>query len=190
MWLNYPFLSIGRIIGGEGEFLLPPEALNVCGQIMSNGYTVASLALTLKNILMAHNIINDLTTYQHFIVQQSNVALAIKNGLICNLSSDKNTSLYGCKMISDFDLYQNMAGNTKFNEFLASINVATTSEFAERLRRNRALVRKFVKSIYETVINLMDFLDAPDQNATKIIKKRKPRENITKEQLKAAVDVS
>ena len=112
-WANpyiglYPFMKL--LGGSENELAFGKEDesfTTACRIIVQHGYLIKSEAMVLHAILIKHNIIGVDTTY---IDVKNNFPLmkTLMSKLSCGLETDPKKSLYGCQIVSDFDLAVNL----------------------------------------------------------------------------------
>ena len=112
-WVNpdiglYPFM---KLLGGYGDDLAFENEdeifTSTCRNIVRHGYLIKSEAMVLHTILTKHNIIGVDTTYGDV---KNNYPLmkTLVSKLSCGLETDPKKSLYGCQIVSDFDLAVNL----------------------------------------------------------------------------------
>ena len=112
-WANpyiglYPFM---KLLGGSGDELAFGKEDKIftttCVSIVQSGYLIKGHASVLHKILIEHNIIGVDTTYGDV---KNNFPLmkTLMSKLSCGLETDPKKSLYGCQIVSDFDLAVNL----------------------------------------------------------------------------------
>lgn len=117
------------------------EELELCKALMKNSYYRRDLAQSLLAKLMEKGIITDEETFTSV---KSNVNLmnAISKSILLGLDSNIPSSKYGLKIVSDFDLYVNMATDTQLNDFLEGIKFDKNRPEYKTLKANRANLRR------------------------------------------------
>ena len=138
-----------KLLGGsENELAFGKEDesfTTACRTIVQHGYLIKSEAMVLHAILIKHNIIGVDTTY---IDVKNNFPLmkTLMSKLSCGLETDPKKSLYGCQIVSDFDLAVNLQSKMllflshssnviymcsiadgKFNDKMSTLNVPLDS---------------------------------------------------------------
>lgn len=153
------------------------EEVVICKALMRNGYERKQLAKDLLSKLVAKGIITHDDT---FVSVKSNVHLmnAIGNSIVLGLPTDLDSSTYGMKVVSDFDLYTNMATDRDFNDFLAGIKFDRNRPEYTILMKNRKNLRRFISRVKNSIVVEFELPETPDLRETKAPAPKKTKTDV------------
>jgi hypothetical protein len=169
------------------EIVFSINAKNFCKDILSNAFYIKNSSIQLRDELMKMGIITDEDT---FVSVSNNVKLklALLKNISIELSQDLNQSRYGMNIVSDFDLFHNMATDKEFLDFLMKskrFDVADVNQYS-KLKKNRSNLRQWLLRIRNNVI--LDF-ELPETPMTIIENKKKKAKTVEDVQLEVKMDL-
>lgn len=146
----------------EEEIVINEPTKNLCKDICKKGYDQAKLSRFLFEQLMRQKIINDDDDY--FSVK-SNIPLmkVLLKNIALGLEESVSHSIYGCQIVSDFNMYFNLNSESKLDKYLEAMNFDKNDIRYGKLKKNRINIQRFVSRLRDNAVRGFDLPDTPQK---------------------------
>jgi hypothetical protein len=151
---------------------LSEKAINLCKMITTANYEILDLCRNLKTELENIGVISDVATYDDV---KGNVQFckALLEYVALGLCDSIASSRYGCKVVSDYDLYHRMKTDFDFNNVCKRHNISVGSNDYENLKRNRGNLRRWLARLRDQAILNFELPETPDSREVRSAQKSK-----------------
>lgn len=146
-----------------------PAAVSICEKLMQSEYNKIKLAEALCKELSDTDIIPCDATY--FSIRENNKFMrSFRYYLSSKLPNKLDVSRYGLGLVSDFDLYVNMATDVELKAFMEKHRIDV--KHIDKLKKNRRNLRAWFSRFVESVLIYMNLPETPDLEDKKPDKKK------------------
>eukprot|EP01033_Poteriospumella_lacustris_P013327 gene13327-9548_t len=174
----------------RGNVVFSETAVNLCRDIVAVDYKKKDLSMKLKDELMRINVIRAEDTYES-LLKDNAFMTPFRTYLSSFLSDDPKASLYGMGIVSDHDMFHNMATDRDMKAFLKGkkLDKGNLEQLMLALGSKRKNLYEWFRRMAKSVVFCMQLPLTPDSPTQKkksdsVSKKRR----ITKEDVKNASD--